>query len=274
MDVPSADALIGSRRRWSSRIHYGSAASYGQGARSRTHLQRPLVGVTVPAAPTSAHPGNSLSGLFSMLRSITRPKPLGDAVAGERSSSARTRGWVAALTFAVLAAGAAACASPDTDTDASASDPTPTPTSTSTPTPSKSDVASEKAVDAYLGFRDAQEAAGAIPDPYYEDLEVYATGEALAYERSTLLDFAQQGIVSGGETIYSPVVTDVRLEKPKSATIEDCIDISGVTVVNAETGESVLAPDQPSRVFSTAIMRRADGAWKVAEIDNDRSKKC
>lgn len=205
------------------------------------------------------------------LRSSTRPGIRGEAVAKSVRVSTRAGGWVTAVVV-LLAVAATGCSSDDPSTSPVPT--TPSPTATSLPEQSESEVAAEEAVDAYLGFREAQEAAGAIPDPFYEDLELYATGEALAVERATLLDLAEQDVAIRGSAVYEPVVIDVRLSKLKSVSIEDCVDTAEVTAVNTRTGESVLAGDQPTRVLSTATVEPVGGTWKVSRIDTDRSGEC
>ena len=148
------------------------------------------------------------------------------------------------------------------------------PIPTATPSPDATDAAGELALDAYRGFRQAQVEAEAAADPHNAELARYAGDEALAQERSNLLQLNQAGIVVTGMPILSPEVVAVALESSPLVTITDCVDTRGWTPVYKATGRSAAAPNQPIRVLATALARPYGEGWVITELTTDRSRPC
>ena len=148
------------------------------------------------------------------------------------------------------------------------------PVATASPSPDATDAAGKQALDAYRGFRQAQVAAEAVADPHNADLARYAGDEALAQERTNLLQLNQAGIVVTGMPIFSPEVAAVAIGSSPLVTITDCVDTRGWTPVYKATGKSAAAPDQPIRVLATALARPYGEGWPITELTTERSRPC
>lgn len=184
-----------------------------------------------------------------------------------RVSASRT---AAALLLALMTVGGCNDARPDS----APTTPATTPESTSsTPAPDPQASAKAEVLAAYRGFWTAATAAEARPNRTHPQLAKYATDEALAAEQATIVLYRQQGIVGRGEPKLRPVVVALNLQ-PGSATITDCLDLTGVDAVYRSTGESAIAPKQSRRHRATATAVRRDGRWVIRELVADRKQPC
>ena len=115
--------------------------------------------------------------------------------------------------------------------------------------------------DAYLRFWDAILAATAASDADHPGLAATAVGAALDEGRSIVQhDQAVPAHRSGsvGHTIGSVTVTG------DSATVVDCVDMSGWAIIDDATGENLTAGALGSRSGTYTLTRQPDGSWKVS----------
>lgn len=182
-----------------------------------------------------------------------------------------------AVAFLALALVGGCNSAPGTAQTPAPTTPDTTATATPTPTPSTPDptaLASEAALAAYRGFRQAQVTAERTADASYQELERYAGDKALADERVNLVHMANSGVVMTGEPTFNPEVTNVALGASPTVTITDCIDTTGWAPIYEATGESAAAPGQPTRVLATALARPYGDGWLITEVTTDRSRPC
>ncbi|WP_435107141.1 hypothetical protein [Nocardiopsis synnemataformans] len=109
-------------------------------------------------------------------------------------------------------------------------------------------------------------------DPDYSDLELYASGDALALVEHGLNAEAEDGFVSRGEPTFSP---EAAADDDELVTIEDCMDSTSWLREDGETGELVEpSPEDP-------ILRQVDAtvdfdglSWKVTDLRIWESGSC
>lgn len=155
------------------------------------------------------------------------------------------------------------------------SSPAPSPTVSVPPKPE--DIAAEQAQARYLDYLRVTDH---VAKAGYVDLAPFDT-VAIDPENAVLLQTAEQqaGITTTGDTeVVSLTVQSVELDPPgeyPSVRLLACLDVSGITAVDAATGESVVSPDRPDRLRSEAVVRNippgafTDGrqpGWYVAEV--------
>jgi hypothetical protein len=134
-----------------------------------------------------------------------------------------------------------------------------TPTSTSSATPS----GEVDAVAAYRGMWQDMVVAARTSDYQSPLLARHATGPALAQiVRSLYLD-KKDGIVTKGEPVLNPKVTEKALDaEPPRVTVEDCGDSTKWLKYRVSTGQ--LKDDVPGgRQHIAATVVRTEGQWKV-----------
>jgi hypothetical protein len=155
------------------------------------------------------------------------------------------------------------------------SSPAPSPTLSVPPKPE--DIAAAAAEAKYLEYL---QVTREVAQAGYVDLAPFDT-IAIDPQTAVLLLTAERGagIVTTGDTeVVSLTVQSVKLDPPgeyPSVSLLACLDVSGVTAVDAATGESVVSPDRPDRLKSEAVVRNippgvfTDGrqpGWYVAEV--------
>ena len=133
----------------------------------------------------------------------------------------------------------------------------------------------QAAIGAYKAYWSLIDQAGMQPgNDWTEKVAEYASGPEKANILTTLAETAARGQRTVGETVISPVVTDVQ---PAQIAISDCIDKSHTDLLNS-AGVSIKAPDAPgSYIRHPAAVQMAqlqDGRWQVVLISDDWSKTC
>ncbi|MFD4142844.1 hypothetical protein [Streptomyces sp. NPDC058572] len=108
------------------------------------------------------------------------------------------------------------------------------------------------------------------------DLQKYATGKALGKFEVDLARMKQAGTVGTGEVGHEPKVTGLDTSgKLPTATLQDCIDLSGWKAQRAETGEPIPLPsNQPRRYVATATAEKWPGGWMVTDYTPDGARTC
>lgn len=115
-----------------------------------------------------------------------------------------------------------------------------------------------------------------LADPTNEppELSYNSQDKALGGVRDAADRYAFNGIVNTGAPVISPVVSDVSFEASGSATIRDCVDVTNWQPVYAATGESALAPDQPTRVVVVSTAFIYADRWVIGDATMDRETSC
>ncbi|MEV4506707.1 hypothetical protein [Streptomyces klenkii] len=129
------------------------------------------------------------------------------------------------------------------------------------------DVAKAEVVAVYRKYWDAQVQAYAKASPVGTDLDKYAFDKALSLALGELANLHNNGNVIKGEVKVDPKVSAISLdEKPKKATISDCVDVSRWVLQNAKSGQAVPLPKERLTRFQASFSLRTVGdAWKVVE---------
>jgi len=186
---------------------------------------------------------------------------------------------VIAITVLVLVAAVVGIAVWRTRGNGSTAEPGSTNSATAAPaatSKSPEQEASDKALAAYNGFREAYVAASATADANSPDLAKYAIDPALAQLKYDLFQMNRQGLVTTGRPAWSPRVTSVNLTaRPQSVEIKDCLDITNWHTVHKDTGKPAEAPGQAQRFVVTAqAVLTDDGRWLIRQTTADRKTSC
>jgi hypothetical protein len=144
-----------------------------------------------------------------------------------------------------------------------------------TPSLSPAQAATAQVLAAYTGMRQAQaqaEAAGTTQDV---PLGSYAAGKALIQITASVGQDAARDWVMVGIPLLHPRVTALELSAaPPTATVTDCLDVSGWHLVDEFTGKDVTAPSAHSSFVSVSQAQLGPDGWRITQTDVDRSKPC
>lgn len=139
------------------------------------------------------------------------------------------------------------------------------PSEASTPASTSGEV--DLALDTYRGMWRAYAEAGATSDWRSPDLSRFAVGDALSSLTQGLHTAYEQGVVSRGEPILTPVAATAEpAGAPTTVMVRDCGDSSNWTRHRADNGER--AADDPTgrRRIEALVSRQSDGSWKVSRF--------
>lgn len=181
----------------------------------------------------------------------------------EVSTIVRTRQLLVLIAFTAIACTPSPNSSPRSP--APTSTPKPSTPRTVETTRSPAELASERAVDAYLGMWRNMATAARTSDPRSPLLSVHATGDALLTISRGLYADGQNGLVTRGEPKNHPRVSMIEpSDRPTKVGIVDCGDSTHWLKYRADTGR--LADDGPGgrRAITATVDRQADGAWRVS----------
>ena len=124
----------------------------------------------------------------------------------------------------------------------------------------------------YDGYQRAQMAALLTGDAEAVALAEFTAEPLLSQTRDSIRQMQEAGVVGKGEQRWSPRIVELRRS---SATIEDCADISGWTVVSIENGDRVPPPpEQPEKFIVTSTARLLAGEWSIVSTDGDWTRLC
>lgn len=194
------------------------------------------------------------------------------------NSSKVTRAAILA-TLALLTAACTPDPAPTTTPPGSTTSSTTTSSpTTSSPSPTVDpDVAAAEAaiLEAYRGYWATKVAilADASVDPD-DTIDTYAIDTARSGLLETLLLYRSNRIITTGEPVLDPVVSDVVLDAPPSATITDCVDVANWQPIYRDTRESAAAPGQATRVLMISTAAIYDDRWVIRTQDVDRETPC
>jgi len=128
------------------------------------------------------------------------------------------------------------------------------------PTPSAEATAASAALAAYAGYQAAYDRAALTADERLPGMARYARGNALSLAFLDMRRYRIADTVYRGREKTSPRVTQVLLNaRPPRVVISDCVDGSGVQLVNRRTGKVVPRVDPQGRPATS--FRHPAVAW-------------
>lgn len=129
-------------------------------------------------------------------------------------------------------------------------------------------------LEVYDSFREASITAAATADYESTELAEYVAQPLLGEMLNSLQQMSEAGIHNTGRPTWSPTVTALRLDtSPPSATIEDCLDITGWLVVD-DNGEPLPAPSGLTRYVVVVQAKQVSDRWYIYETVANRSQAC
>lgn len=141
------------------------------------------------------------------------------------------------------------------------------PTQDEAPTPEDEAIAAaEEVYREYLRVSDDVTTTGDVDVAAFEAV---AIGQALSEAQVAAENYQLAGITRVGKVEVAALTpSEVSLEtEVREVTLEVCLDVSGTDLIGPD-GESVVSPDDPDRLASTAFVRDYldRGGWLVARI--------
>ncbi|WP_159944000.1 MULTISPECIES: hypothetical protein [unclassified Nocardiopsis] len=140
----------------------------------------------------------------------------------------------------------------------------PDPRPSAPPEPTEQAPPEDLALEAYTSMWDVLVEEARKPEPDYSQLELYASGDALALVEHGLVAEGDEGVIARGEPTFSPEVVSA---EDTHVEIEDCMDSTSWLREDAESGELV----EPSP--ETPVLRRVDAgvsfdglSWRVSDL--------
>ncbi|WNI24060.1 hypothetical protein [Streptomyces sp. ITFR-16] len=136
----------------------------------------------------------------------------------------------------------------------------------------------EKAADgrdalaAYRGMWDVQVEAYSSGSMPQEKPAAYTTGDATVQITDALTYYNQQGLAFEGRPVTDPEVSGVDTSSAvHSATITDCVDVTGI-VVRRATGKPLPATKDDRRPWTAKAMAGSGGAgWRISDYTIDKN---
>ncbi|QMU76156.1 hypothetical protein GXW83_10815 [Streptacidiphilus sp. PB12-B1b] len=151
----------------------------------------------------------------------------------------------------------------------------PAATAAATPAADPTRTATAAVLAAYTGMRQAQEQAEAAGTTQNVSLGSYATGKALVQISAAVGQNAAQDWVMVGLPVLDPKVTALDLAAaPPTATVTDCMNVSGWHLVDEFTGKDVTAPSAHASFVSVSQAQLGPDGWRITQTDVDRSRPC
>lgn len=201
------------------------------------------------------------------------------------SCIARGRGGLhRALVTAALTAvlGAAGCSNDPEPSFEWPDAPMPSPTPTADPAEA---AAVEEIMTAFDGFRRAEVAVQADPQPAYlvlDQLAAYLADPLLGLALFEVETMHSRGVVRAGEPTWQPAVTQLQLDSsPPTATVRDCLDATGWELADRDgggpaTAESAGLPARfaPDRYVMEFNARFFEDRWLFDEARVERDEQC
>ncbi|MER5639427.1 hypothetical protein ABT095_21020 [Kitasatospora sp. NPDC002227] len=112
-------------------------------------------------------------------------------------------------------------------------------------------------------------------DANTDQLGVDSTGKAFADSIATVRQLRAAKMVMTGTPRTSPVVKQLDLAaKPATATIEDCLDVSGWHQADAATRVVKDPPQRLNRYLSVVKLRQTEASWIVVDVTREVGKTC
>jgi hypothetical protein len=131
------------------------------------------------------------------------------------------------------------------------------------------------AMTAYSGYIHAETTASQAADYGSADLSKYTSDPLLGQWVAELFHLHVIGDVQRGTVISHPTLVSVKLSKKSgTAIVRDCLDQSGISLVNAATGKQIPLPTSKPYVAVATIYLYANGQWMVSTVDTSGNKPC
>jgi hypothetical protein len=135
--------------------------------------------------------------------------------------------------------------------------------------------AQANAMAAYAGYINAETTASATADYGSTALSKYASDPLLGQWIAELFHLHVIGDVQRGAVISHPQLLSLKLSKKSgTAIIQDCLDQSQISIVNATSGKSVPLPKTKPYVAIATMYLYSTGAWMVSSVDTSKTKPC
>ncbi|MFB8207907.1 MULTISPECIES: hypothetical protein [unclassified Streptomyces] len=137
--------------------------------------------------------------------------------------------------------------------------------------------AERDALAAYRGMWEAQTKAYSTGSMKDVKLSEYTTGNAAANIIEGFTYYQKTGIAFTGPPVISPKVTAVDVDSSvHTATITDCVDVTGI-VVRRATGKPIAGVKEDDRRPWTAKATTAKdgkGGWRIVDYTIDKDRTC
>ena len=128
---------------------------------------------------------------------------------------------------------------------------------------------------AYNGYIHAETIASQAADYGSADLSKYASDPLLGQWVAELFHLHVIGDVQRGSVVSHPTLVSVKLAKKSgTAIVRDCLDQSGISIVNAATGKQIPVPKSKPYVAVATVYLYANGVWMVSSVDTSGNKPC
>lgn len=200
-----------------------------------------------------------------MTRALSRPS---------RLAAVRIRKHATAVLLAGSLVALAGCSS-GSEASPSESSPTATPSASPSSTADPEEEAASRAILAdYRRYWDEKEQAYAHASLDGTELNKYAVGTAFATTKQDLKALKSSGQIAQGKVRLSPEIRTMDLtRKVPSATVRDCVDITGWKLVNASTRKEIELPkERLTRYVSIVKAEKWGDRWVVLSTTREANK--
>jgi hypothetical protein len=128
----------------------------------------------------------------------------------------------------------------------------------------------------YNLYRETEVKAQLAADFRNPDLAKYAADPLLGEVRNELLQKQMAGVVAKGRPKWDAQVVKIsKHERPYTASIEDCNDITNWDVVDTKTGKSVIVAGQRKKfVLVAEAAQSPNGNWVIRRVTEQRERSC
>jgi len=128
---------------------------------------------------------------------------------------------------------------------------------------------------AYNGYISAETAASQSASFNSPDLAKYMGDPLLGTWVSQLFHLHVMGDIQRGTVITHPVLASLKLSKSSgTAVVRDCLDQSGISIVNAKSGKALPIPVSKPFVATATVQLYPDGRWLVSKVDTKGDGSC
>lgn len=132
---------------------------------------------------------------------------------------------------------------------------------------SPADIASEKAIAAYVGMWNDMVEAAKTSDWEDPQLGRHATKDALRVITGSLYADYKNGVITKGRPTYDPEVTSVKPRtSPDTVMIKDCADSSNSLKYFKKTGKRVSDTPDGHRLIIAEVKLQGDDEWRVTRF--------
>lgn len=128
---------------------------------------------------------------------------------------------------------------------------------------------------AYNGYISAETVASQSANYSSPDLAKYMGDPLLGTWVSQLFHLSAMGDIQHGTVISHPSLVSLKLsETSGTAIVRDCLDQSGITIVNAKSGKAVPIPASKPFIATATVYLYPGGRWLVTKVDTKEDGSC